>query len=59
MIYAIIIAAMPEVQSYEPKETTTFLLQEKTGKSDDRVVYNTACRHPDFSVENAGYHFAV
>ncbi len=50
---------MPEVQSYEPKETTTFLLQEKTGKSYDCVVYNTTRGHPNFSVENAGYHFAV
>jgi hypothetical protein len=46
-------------QSYEPEETTPFVLQEKAGKSDDCVVSNTARGYPDFSVENAGYYFTV
>lgn len=65
MRYAIIIAAVSEAQSkrkeqfYEPEETTPFILQEKAGESDDCVVSNSTRRHPDFSVENTGYHFAV
>lgn len=46
-------------QCYETKQTATFVLKEKTGKSDDCVVSNTARGYSDFSVENEGYHFAV
>lgn len=63
MIYAIIIPTMSDVQSkrkeqcYETEQTTPFVFQEKTYKTDDCVVFNFACWYPDFDMENRGYHF--
>ncbi len=45
--------------SNEPKQTDTFLPQEKAYKTNDSLVHHTTHRYTTITLENIGHHFNV